>query len=195
MPYDGEDDEYYDHSEPAPDAIAGVTAEVRITVPPLDLGTAVGNRTLADLVVDTCLDRLSKTVEWPGLKGRIKEIRNEQIQAAVKAEIITALSEPFQITNSYGQPTGEPTTLRAVIAEMAGKALDRQPDRYSSNTKTLREILTEEVNKAFKAELVQVIEAEKARIVAQMREKAAALIAEAALAAGLEARTNAPSGT
>lgn len=182
------DDDYdYEDRDNGPDAIAGVTAEIRINVPPLDLETEVGGRKLVDIVVGSAIAELSRTAEWPGLKRKVHEVRDAEIRADVRAQIVTALGEGFYRTNSYGDPQGEPTTLRAVIAEMAEKALNERGDTYG-NRKTLREILADEVNKAIKAELIEVIEAEKQRIVTQMREKAAGLIAEAAVAAGLAAK-------
>lgn len=181
--------DYDDYDEPTgPDAIAGLTADVRINVPPLDLSTEIGGETIADLIVDKAVARLAGDQDyWPSLRERVKQIRDEEIRAAVKDEIANALTEGFRKTNSYGEPYGDATTLRSVIADLAEKALDARKDSYS-NSKTLREILAEEVSKAIKAELAETIADEKAKVIAAVREQAAGLIAEATVSAGLAAK-------
>ncbi|MEU8035691.1 hypothetical protein [Streptosporangium sp. NPDC049078] len=163
-----------------------IDATLNLTTPDLNLDTKVssnysGTSTLAELICRQALDKLAKGPAWDDLAKRVREITTEEIRAHVTALIKDAMTGDLRRTNTYGEPYGEPTTLRTLIAEEAKTALTRPSDR-SSRTTVLQELVRNEVVAAMRAELSTAIADERAKVVAAVRTQAAQLIAEAVTA-------------
>jgi uncharacterized membrane protein YheB (UPF0754 family) len=175
------DDDYDDEDEYTP--IVAVEAALTLNTPTLDLNAKVGRQTVADLICQQALAKLAKRPEWDTLKDRVRVITDEQIREHVTGLIADALNGDLRRTNTYGEPSGEPTTLRTLIAEEAKRTLTQLTDNYRGPRETvIGKLVREEVEKAMKAELVEAIAAEKTKVVTAVREKAGQLIAEAVTA-------------
>lgn len=174
MSYD--DDYDYEPSTPA----VSIDASLILKTPALDLNTPVGSKTLADLICRHALDKLANGSEWPYMKDRVRTITDEEIRSHVTGLIADALNSDLRRTNTFGEPHGEPTTLRTLISEEAKKQLTSLSDRYNGPRETpIGKLVREEVERALKAELAEAIKQEREKVVAAVREKAGQLIAEA----------------
>jgi hypothetical protein len=141
--------------------------------------------TLLDAVVDRLVQGL---LTDSTVVGAVRKVRDEVVKELVGDAVRTALAEPFTPTTAYGEQAGEPTTLRGVIVQLAEKALTLRVKRegYSQSTpETLAELVIRQgVDSALVKELKAAVDAERAKVVAAMREQGAALIARM-LEAGL----------
>ncbi|KAB2347316.1 hypothetical protein [Actinomadura rudentiformis] len=117
---------------------------------------------------------------WPTLSKRITDIRDEEIRKLVLPAITKAFESPLQKTNNWGDPVGEPVTLRDVIVQEARKILNGTRDRYDARTEPLgRKLIREMVEREIRKELANAINAEREKVVAAVRAQAADLIAKA----------------
>lgn len=170
-------DDDYDYEPGTP--TVSIDAALVLKTPTLDLNTQVGSGTLADLICRQALDKLAKGEPWNNLAKRIEQITTEEIRAHVVDLLKDAITGDIRRTNTYGEPYGEPTTLRAVIGEEAKTALTRSVDGYGQRQTVLQKLVREQIEQAMKAELSEAIAEERAKVVAAVRTQAAKLIAEA----------------
>lgn len=144
-------------------------------------------RTLEDLVLDLAARQVVSTLDRDyrmELAGRVRQIRDEVIREAITPTIEAALSGPIQRTNAYGEPIGDSTTLREIIAADAAKALTLTPrtqrnGRMSYAMTPATKVLTEEVDKAVAKEVKAIVQQVKDETAQAIREAAADAIAKA----------------
>lgn len=163
--------------------------QIEVKVGDVDLGTAIRGyygpndepATLADLVVTELASRFMQTDDWSTLRRRIREIRDEEIRAQVTPMIAEAVAKPIQRTGAYGDPIGEPISMREVVVDEARKILQGTPKgRYDRDAQPLgRQLIHEMVNRELKTELADAIKAERQKVVDAVRAQAAELITEA----------------
>jgi hypothetical protein len=121
-----------------------------------------GGKTVAHMVAEQITARLVKGDRWSKMADKVSEVRTEEIRAAVRPLIEEAISGPVRQTNSYGEPVGQETTLRALILEEVRKLMKEPADRYGRDSGTLlSKTIADEVQKAIKAEIAD--EVKKAR--------------------------------
>jgi len=137
---------------------------------PVTLGEIVARRISADLTKDD---------SYPGLRKRFLELRDEEIREQVKPLVTEALTGPIQKTNTYGEPTGQTTSMRELVMAEAKKIVSKPTDSYGRGETFLQKLVREEISRAFIGELNKVMAAEKEKVVVAVRAKAAELIAEA----------------
>ena len=114
-----------------------------------------GERTVGHLVAEMIVDRLVQDRDrWHELRSTVTEIKREVIREAVLPQVEQAISAPIQKTSAYGDPIGEPVTLREVIVDEARKLVNTPTDRYDSHSGTLlSKIVAEQVREAFANEV------------------------------------------
>ena len=161
---------------------------VQVSVPGMTMDTIIGDAyngeplTLLDCVVkETARILLGDTdhTTRSEIVKRVRDIRVEEIREQVRPLIAEALAGELQRTNSFGEPTGQATTLREMVVAEAKRVLGSPTDRYSSNGQTfVQKLVAEEVGRVFEADLRDAMAAEKAKAVAAVRAKAADLLAE-----------------
>ncbi len=165
--------------------------EIHVTVENVDLTANVGTHrvydeedgwcpepmTLGQAVAEEVVRQLMKTDQWNSARRLVEEIRKEEIRDAVRQEIGHALTTSVQTTNTWGEPTGAPTTLRGIIHAQAKDFLEK-PDRYDHET-AMRKLIRKEVDAALVAELKGTITSAKETVVGAVQAKAAELIAAA----------------
>jgi hypothetical protein len=136
--------------------------------------------TLADKVVDQLVREALKEDGWKPLVRRVQEIRDEEIRKLVLPAITEAFEKPVQKTNTWGEPTGEPLTLREVVVEEARKILNgTKSDSFRGDEPLGRQLINQMVLKELRAELTDAIKTEREKVVTAVREQAAQLITEA----------------
>lgn len=133
-------------------------------------GDLVGGATLAGAVVQKLVAQAAREPYHSDLTNRVQTIRDEEIRAAVAPAIEAALSTPFRRSNGYGEPKGEPITMREYIVEIAQKWMnERSGSGYSSDKGSNLEVLVRShVEAAFKAEIAEAVKAAREAVTAQI---------------------------
>lgn len=170
--------------------------QINVTVDGLDaidLNTVVGQRdrydddldqrisediTIGGEVARRIANKLTKDDSYPGLRQRFLDIRTEEIREAVKPLVTDAINAAIELTNGFGERTGQATSMRELVIAEARKLLTERSD-YGRGTTLAQRIVAEEIGRAFQAELSKTIAAEKEKVVVAVRAKAAELIADA----------------
>ena len=161
--------------------------DINVTVSEVTLDSIVrqgydgeAGATIADLVAAQVVQRLaSNNQEWYELHRTVTEIKREVIREAVLPMIEQAITEPIQKTSAYGDPIGEPTTLRSVIVDEARKLLDKRADSYGSSQTVLQKIVAEEVKTAFAAEIKDAVAKARASVADEIGKQVASAVAAA----------------
>lgn len=144
---------------------------ITVNVDSIDLGEYIdshydsdGDRvpagTLGDAVVRQLVEKFSRSDVYKGLAERVRTLRDEEIRTQLAPVITEALASPIKRTNSYGEKTGEDTTLREVIVAEARTWLNsKKDDNYgrSTNGTHLQVMIRKAVEDAFQAEIADVV--------------------------------------
>lgn len=142
--------------------------------------TTAGNATIADLVAAQITERLTKEDAWGGLKKRASEIRAEAIREAIRPQLEEALAAPFHKTNSYGEPVGEPTTMRELVISETRTVLNAPADQYNRDRGTmLTKAIRDEVKKALAAEIGDAVKLAREQVSGEIGQQVAAAVSAA----------------
>jgi hypothetical protein len=139
-------------------------------------------RTLGDLVAEKLADKIYSSLTYEARHEMTKRADRERlaiIKAKVEPIIEAAISGPIRLTNSFGEPTGPETTLNALIVDEAKKAIGGGRTDYGRGDTLAQRVIKEAVGAALAKELSAAVAAEKEKVVAAVRAKAADLIADA----------------
>jgi hypothetical protein len=161
--------------------------KIDVNVSGIDLDTLVNEPseyvapvTVADKVAEQLVREAMKADSWKPLVQRVREIRDEEIRKLVLPAITEAFEKPIQKTNAYGEPIGQPATLREVVVHEARKILNgTKGDAYGRNAPLAQDLINQMVTRELRAELADAIKAEREKVVAAVRAQAADLITEA----------------
>lgn len=142
--------------------------------------------TVEDVVLDMVAEKIVGSVMREGydwrrvLQERVNRVRDEAILARVLPDIEAALATPVRRTNSYGEPTGEPTSMRDVIVSTVEKWLTSPSgDSYDRNRLTKpQKFIAEHVDRVLQKEMKVAVDAAKAEVLAAVQAKGAELIAK-----------------
>jgi hypothetical protein len=98
-----------------------------------------------------------KIVDELDVKSKVEAMFNGLVEKRVEAIILEAVNEGIRKTNNWGEPTGEPTTLRTAIMEAAKKLTEPRDEGYGRSKKAsvLTEMVEEAVLHAMKTDLVK----------------------------------------
>jgi len=138
--------------------------------------------TIADLVAAEIVQRLAaKREEWYELSRTVTEIRREVIREAVLPAIEQAIAAPIQKTSLYGDPVGDPVTLREVIVDEARKVISaKDPNDYRGDKGTfLVRVVREEVSNALRAEIAAEVAKAKAAVADEIGRQVAGAVTAA----------------
>lgn len=148
-----------------------------------DVGVAVEPTTIEGLVIDRAAQMMCDRAIGGGREGiadlrrRVQGVTETEIREAVRPLVEEALLSGIRKTNSYGDPIGEPMTLRAEIVRIATDYMNKPSDSYSRGKGTVvQQFVKTEVDKAVKAELKTALDEAKEEVVAAVRGQAATLI-------------------
>lgn len=141
-------------------------------------------RTLGDLVAEKLADKIYAGLDYQQRYELTKTASAERvklIRERLVPQVEQALTGEIQKTNNYGEPTGQTTTMRELIIAEVTRVINAKGDRFYSDSDKplLTRVVTAEVNRALTAELADAFKAEKEKVVAAVKAKAADLIAEA----------------
>lgn len=138
--------------------------------------------TIAHLVAGQIVERLTGDSErWDRLSRKFAAIRDEMIHEALRPVIEEAVCGPVRKTNTYGEPVGtETTTLRELIAAESRKILTQRTGEYNRNGETvISKIVSEEVHKAFAAEVKDAVKQAREKVAAEIGQQVAHAVAAA----------------
>ncbi|MGH3381876.1 MAG: hypothetical protein ACRDP6_44825 [Actinoallomurus sp.] len=161
---------------------------IEVNVTGVDLATVTGGygpdgepTTLGDLVVAEIARQYMRTDDLSDLHRQIRMVRDEVIRERVTPMIEEAVSRPIQRTGSYGDPIGEPVSMREVVVDEARKVLQGTPNgSYGRDREPIgRKLIREMVEKELRDELADAIKDERQKVVDAVRGQAAELITEA----------------
>lgn len=134
--------------------------------------------TLADVIADHAVTRLTREANWGHQIEQIREARKKAVDAAIAAEVERALSQPFQPTNTYGEAQGGPVTLRDLIAKGISDFFTVQKgDSYGPKRTSAQTVIDTAVNTYVSKELNAAMKTELDKAKAAIHEAAGALIA------------------
>ncbi|MBZ3909396.1 hypothetical protein [Streptomyces acidiscabies] len=168
--------------------LSTVVAEVMSYDEDGDLVPDGKEKTVADLVADRIVASVVRDDRYPRLKDRVTEIRDEEIRAAIRPAIEQAVNRPIHKTNTWGEPTGQQTTLSEVIVDEARKFMNEPADKYRREGGTvLQTLVRDEVHKAFSAEIADAVKQARDLVATQLGDKVSDQIT-AAVRAGLMAK-------
>lgn len=145
-------------------------------------GDPVGRATFQDAVIEAAAAKLlgdGKESER-ALKERVERIRDEELRAAIGAEVRSAMDLPIQRTSQWGETKGDPVTIRELIRLELEKFLSASPrgnDYRSSSDKTprnLEEMIREVTTVTMRGEFADAVRDAKAKVAAQVTELALA---------------------
>lgn len=135
---------------------------------------------LGDAIVAKLVAEVKQGSGWhDGVRSRVKQIRDEEIRVACRDVIADAMSQPLAATNSFGERTGAPTTLREMIFKEAQKALGTTGNRYDQDKSLIEKVIKTEVEAALKKELQPILDGAKVRVREAANAHAAAIISSA----------------
>jgi hypothetical protein len=116
---------------------------------------------------------------WPPFRDAVTQIRDEEIRAQVQPLITDALTKTLQKTNTYGEPTGQATTLSEIIVAEAKRLVTQPKDSYSRSGRTvLQEMVAAEVKAALSTEIADAVKKARELVAGQIGEMVSAAVAE-----------------
>lgn len=146
--------------------------EIQVIVPEITLRTVIGEVvrfdedgdhfpdgeiTVGDKVAKIIAEGAMRNPEYASLKERISNIRSEEIREVLKPVIREALEGPVYKTNTYGDRTGQQTTLRELIQEEAAAMWSTSKNTYGSRQDTVAELVAQEVRKQIGSEVAKAV--------------------------------------
>lgn len=158
----------------------------------IDLAAFVGNvwqnddgeyHDNASSIRDQIIERAADKIRHDLIEDVRKSIRatvEPFINAQVGEIIKDTLDGEFRPVNGYGEPSRVPITLRAQIGAEATAWLTKKADRYGNGPSNLESIIKLMVDRQLAKEFLEIIAAERAKIVVQLRGAAAELLAKEA---------------
>lgn len=148
-------------------------------------GEPLGPGSVESLIVELAARRLLSNCvdmersQYSEVYRRIASIRDETIAELVRPQIEEALERSFTRTNSFGEPTGETTTLREVIVEEAKRWLTKPGDGFSRRGETnVQHLINQEVDRALTSELKAAIQDARHEVTEAVKAKGAEVLTE-----------------
>lgn len=135
-----------------------------------------GERTIADMVTEKIVAVLVKDDRWKSLKDEVQKIRAEMVREALRPLVAEAIAAPVQKTNTWGEPSGEPVTMRELILEETRKLVREPADSYHRDQGT---VIQKMVRDEVRAALLKDIKDTVLRARSQVADEAGRLVSEA----------------
>lgn len=140
--------------------------------PPHVVPVTIGDRVL-DMLANRLLDETRREV-----KATVRAALTDAIRDQVSGIVTETLTGEIRMTNHYGEPTGEPTTLRAMIAKQATDFLSVKDseNRYGTPIPGFASLLKTEVDQALTKELQSTILEARKQVAEAVKERAGELL-------------------
>lgn len=122
-------------------------------------GDPVGRQSFEDAVIEAAAAKmLADTTETRReLRERVARIRDEEIRSAIAKQVRDAMDQPVQKTSQWGEPQGDPVTIRELIRLELEQFLSAKPrprNAYSDDKtpRNMEQIIAETVSEALRKE-------------------------------------------
>lgn len=137
---------------------------------PISLGDKVINRLVSNLT--------AKFADQA--KAQLNAALAVAIEAKATELVDAAIEQPFQKTNTWGEPIGPATTLRELIDEKIKAFLTARVDSYPRNTPQsyIQNLVGNKVAQEMEKEFKEAIQQGKEQLLAAVKGRAAEVIAE-----------------
>lgn len=114
------------------------------------------------------------------IRDDVRQAVAEQVKAQVGDVVRETLENGVRKTNTWGEPTGEVTTLRDMIAAEANAFLTKSVSRgYNNGSETqVQAYIRESVDRQIKKELQAAVDSAKKQVTAAVKDQAAQVITE-----------------
>lgn len=149
------------------------------SVEPIDLLTVVLD-SIARQLLEQFKNQARNGEIYPRVHDRVREIRDEEIRAALQPAVADALAAAVQPTNHFGESKGEPVTIREIVVQTAAKWLQTPAsDSYGKPSETpIQKFIKREVEESIANELRPIVEQAKADVLAAVRTEGAKVLTE-----------------
>ena len=145
---------------------------------PDDEPSVEGHVTIGSIVASQLTALLVKDDQWPQLREQALRIREEMIRTALAPLLEEALTQGFRKTNGYGEPTGDPVTLRQIIIGEAHAMLKAPNDSYRNEVSPLKKLIRTEIEAMLAKEIKEVVAAARQGVADEIGQMVSAAVAE-----------------
>lgn len=145
------------------------------------LGRPSDEYSIYDAIKDAAVERLlAKNSEaMVGFSQRVQQITDEEIRKRLEPILDDAINAAIQPTNTWGEPKGEPTTMREYLAKKMELELKKRDTHHRGTNKSLlEEIIERQIREVLGGELKGIMDTAASEIVINVREQASEMFAE-----------------
>lgn len=144
-----------------------------------ETGEPIGRgRTIADLIVCQTVAALTSKLREEVCKV-IREEAKRQIGEQVRDLIAEVITNPVQLTNRFGEPSGNTVTVREHIENEVKDQLTQRVDDWNRKGSVLTQIIKTEVEQALAKELRQAAVDARNVVVGAVKSQASTMLAKA----------------
>ena len=151
----------------------------------IDLGKIYGEGSVANSIAEHAARQLLKAESEVAneFHSRVKRITDEEIGKTIQPMICEAISAAVQLTDSFGQSKGEPTTLREIIVKRVEEELRSAQradyiDTRHRNLPLLQVMIEREVARAVKEDLTEAMNNARKQVKEAVEAQGAAILTE-----------------
>lgn len=141
-------------------------------------GEPFGGRTVAEAIVAQAADQLVRKL-FDAVRENVLDEFRDQIAKQVAHEVAVVITNPVQLTNQWGEPTGKTTSVREHIAEEVANQLQSRVNGSYREKSVLQKLIETQVVDALTADLRGVIKEARDKVVGKVHSHAAELLARA----------------
>lgn len=127
-----------------------------------------GQTRVADMVADRIAARVAATEEFRELRKRVTVIRDEMIREKLEPVLAEVMDAPIRKTNGFGEPTGEPVTMRELVVESARELLSQRDRRNYNQAPWITNFVHEQVRDLFEKDLKAELAKAREKLVADI---------------------------
>jgi hypothetical protein len=173
---------------PAPGGLPGATGAeltVRIVLDDALFDPERGS-TLSQMIAEQAAEQLLGEMRGHIIdqaRAHAVAVLQREVTATVKSMLAESIEKAIQGTDHYGNPKGDPTTLHEVIVKRAEAALRERKDRpgsgYQRGGALIEDIISAEIEQAWRRELADVVKAAQIEVRGKVAEEAGRVMVEA----------------
>lgn len=127
-----------------------------------------GQTRVADMVADRIAARVAGSPEFRELTKRVTAIRDEMIREKLTPVLAEVMEAPIRKTNSFGEQTGEPVTMRELVMESARELLSQRNRQGYNQAPWITNFIHEQVRELFEKELKAELAKAREKLVADI---------------------------
>lgn len=134
-----------------------------------------GGSDLNSQIVDALVEKIRHSEEY-GFAAAVERARERMIVDALQPLLDEVMDSEFVPTNHYGEPKGEPMTMRELVVKEVEKWCNGRGS-FSSDGTNLEKMIKDAIGYSLSNEIKKEVDAAKTQIRNTVRDKAATIIA------------------